>query len=233
MYSLIILAGGFGTRLKSISNGIPKSLMPIGDSVYLDIVLKKIFEHKIERVILSLYFKAELFDTFIKQSRFSNKITRIVEPQPLGTGGAVKFVLKNTKLTNPFFVINGDSLSKINLNKMVEIFKTKKQKSMIGVSNVKDGSRYGSIKIENNNVVSFNEKRVAGPCPINNGYYIFNKQAFEGYEGIFSIEKDLFPNLIKDNQLGSFLVNNDDFIDMGIPDDYKKLCKRYEVKNGI
>ena len=82
------------------------------------------------------------------------------------------------------------------------------------------------VTVQNGNVISFNEKSISGPGWINNGHYIFRKEAFEGYNGAFSLEKDLFPNLLKNNALAVFEVKNDKFIDMGIPSSYEKLKRR-------
>ena len=227
MYDVIILAGGFGTRLKSISNNVPKALMPIGDSIYLDLLLEKIFKNNINHVYLSLYYKPELFQDYIKNSIYKNKLITITEPEPLGTGGAVSYVIKNSSISSPFFVMNGDSMSNINLKTMYTEFLGKKLSAMIGITKVEDSERYGTVSSKDGKVMSFEEKGVTGPGWINNGNYIFKKVAFAGFSGAFSLEKDLFPKLVKDQELGAFKVANDNFIDMGIPEDYDKLCTMY------
>ena len=72
--SIIILAGGFGTRLQSISNGIPKLLMPVGNSVYIDILLDKIFKYDFSNVYLSLHYKPELFHEYIENSIYTHRL---------------------------------------------------------------------------------------------------------------------------------------------------------------
>ena len=102
---------------------------------------------------------------------------------------------------------------------------------MVGISEVKDAERYGTVIMENGNVVSFNEKGVNVRNWINNGHYILAKEVFEGFTGVFSLEKDVFPKMIENLELGAFKVKNDHFIDMGIPKDYNKLCNTFEVNN--
>ena len=93
--SMIILAGGIGSRLKSISGGIPKALMPINDSTFLDLLLEKLFISEVSHIYLSLYYKSELFKDYIDKSNFKMKLSYIVEPEPLGTGGAINYVFNN------------------------------------------------------------------------------------------------------------------------------------------
>lgn len=223
---VIILCGGFGTRIQSISNGIPKALMKLGDSVFLDIILEKVFQYEVSHVYLSLYYKPDLFQEYINNFSYKKKVTYIVEPEPLGTGGAINYVLENSTITSPFFVMNGDSLSDIDLNLMAKEFEKNRYKAMIGISEVKDAERYGTVTVQNRNVVSFKEKGISESGLINNGYYIFKKEAFDGCKGSFALENILFPKLANNRELGAFKVENDNFIDMGVPDDYEKLKRR-------
>lgn len=223
------MVGGLGTRLQSISNGTPKALMPTGGGVYLDFLLEKVFQLDVSQVILSVCYKPELFRDYIRKSDFSNKLLSVVEPKPLGTGGAINFVLDNTNIASPFFTINGDSMSDIDLNEMANEFEKNKYKTMIGVSKVENAERYGAVSVQNGKVTIIKEKGVVGAGWINNGHYIFSKETFEGYSGVFSLEKDLFPKLVTKGDMSVFKVENDNFIDMGIPADYKKFCKMYRV----
>ena len=223
---LIILLGGLGTRLKSISDGVPKSLMPVGEKVYLDILLDKLKLFKIDNIYLSLHYKPELFIKYISQKNLQKKLIPIIEPKPLGTGGAIKYVRDNSSLSDTFFVINGDTFSNINIDLMNKKFNQSNYDCMIGISLVDDCSRYGKIKFENDQLISFNEKSTDSNGWINNGFYIMQKNIFNGFEKIFSLEYDVFPKFINNNKVGVFQVLNDDFIDIGIPKYYKELCKR-------
>jgi D-glycero-alpha-D-manno-heptose 1-phosphate guanylyltransferase len=228
---VLILAGGFGTRLNKISKGTPKALMPIGHGFYLDLLLEKLVNYNIGHIYLSLYYKSELFQNYVQHSIYANKLTTIIEPEPLGTGGAVNYVIENSSISSPFYVINGDSISDINIDKMYIEFEKSQYKAMVGISEVKDAERYGTVIMENGIVVSFNEKGINKRGWINNGHYILIKEVFEGFTGVFSLEKDVFPKMIENLELGAFKVENDHFIDMGIPKDYNKLCNIFEVNN--
>jgi len=231
MNDVIILAGGFGTRLKSVSSGIPKALMPIGNVVYLDLLLEKIFKYKFNHVYLSIHYKPELFQDYILKCVNKGKLTAIIEPKPLDTGGAVTYVIENSSISSPFIVINGDSISDINLDRMFKEFDSNNMTAVVGISEVVNAKRYGTVIEKDGEVLSFNEKNVGGRGWINNGHYIFKKEAFDSFNGAFSLEKDLFPKLVQNHELGSFKVHNDHFLDMGIPDDYEKLCEKYKGLN--
>ena len=78
-------------------------------------ILEKVFKYNIKHVYVSVHFKSGLFQNYIDNSRFKNKLTCVIEPNPLVTGGAVNYVIENTSISSPLFVLNGDSISKINL----------------------------------------------------------------------------------------------------------------------
>ena len=227
--ALILLVGGFGTRLESVSKGIPKALMPVGAGVFLDLLLRRLFKFSIDHVYLSTHYKSQLFFEYIQNSIFKKKISVIVEPDPLGTGGAINYILENAKLASPFFVVNGDSLSDLNLDEMFKEFNKSEMKAMIGISEVSDVSRYGAIEESSGLVISIKEKSFAGSGWINNGHYLFKKEAFEEFNSFFSLEDELLPEIVKNKKCGAFKVLQDTFVDMGIPEDYNKVCTTYST----
>ena len=164
-------------------------------------------------------------------SDYKRKITSLIEPEPLGTGGAIKYIIENTSISDPFFVINGDTLSDTNLDKMNDRFFKRNYDAMVGISHVESASRYGTVKVECDRLVFFSEKGSSSYGWINNGHYILKQDVFNNLSGNFSIEYDVFPINAENNRLGVYKVYNDDFIDMGIPEDYEKLCKKLEVSN--
>ncbi len=227
MNDLILLAGGFGSRMHKVSNGIPKALLPIGNKYFFDLLIERLSSFNINHIYISLHYEADKFIDYLNKTLDQDYFTAIIEPKPLGTGGAIKYVIENSTISSDFAVINSDTLSEIDLDKMFISFDSSIYPSYIGISKVKDCERYGSVIVENGKVVSFLEKGNKGSSWINNGHYIFNKDQFIDYDNPFSLEKKLLPQLVNQNQLGAYKVYNDNFIDMGIPDDYKKLCDKY------
>jgi len=224
---IIILAGGIGERIKSISDGVPKPLMKINNGVFLDLILDKIFkENNNSKVYLSLYYRPDLFQNYLINSPYKDKIITIIEPLQLGTGGAIRNVVEHSNIKSPFIVINGDTLSLINIKLMALEMEKNSYKGMIGISEVEESSRYGSVVVKDGKVIEFKEKSKELGLWINNGHYIFKKEVFSNKMEQFSLEKELLPDMAKKRQLGAFKVIKDDFIDIGIPRDYFKLYNR-------
>ena len=91
--------------MQSVSNGTPKALMSVGNKVYLDLLLDRIFSYQIEHVYLSLYYKPELFASYLKNCYYRDRISVIIEPQPLGTGSAVNYVIQNSNISSGCFCL--------------------------------------------------------------------------------------------------------------------------------
>ena len=224
---LIILAGGFGTRIQSISRGVPKALLPVGDGVFIDKILSKLDKLNIGQIYLSLHYKSELFGEYLKKSSQSNRIAPIIEPEPLGTGGAIKYIINQFAISDPIFVINGDTLSNINFENMRIAFHQSDYDAMIGVSFVENNDRYGTVEFDHDRLTQFTEKNGSHSSGwINNGHYIINAQLFNNMETKFSIEHDVFIKAASEGRLGVFPVEDDEFIDIGIPSDYERLSAK-------
>jgi NDP-sugar pyrophosphorylase family protein len=173
---LILLCGGKGTRIKKVSKGKPKSLLIVNDNIkILDLILKKIRKNSLKRIYLSINKKNK--KDFLIYKKANKYLKLIIENKFLGTGGALKYAIKKEKLTNPFFVINGDTLSiaSSNLHSFLNI--SKKKYSVIGVSKTKKENRYGGINFLKNKVINFKEKKKKSLW-INNGHYLFYKRNF-------------------------------------------------------
>ncbi len=227
--NVIILSGGIGTRIQSISKGIPKALLPVGSRVFLDYIIEWLSKCEVERIILSLYHKPQMFLSYLENGKLPLEAIPIVEPNPMGTGGAVKYVLDNIEISEPFGVINGDTLFDFNLQDMIKTFKNINCSAMISLSHVKNADRYGIVLYEDNKAIAFNEKTSEKSGWINNGCYIFKKDVFDTFEGRFSIEKDFFSELVKQKKLFVYPTHGE-FWDIGIPADYYNFVKNILTK---
>jgi D-glycero-alpha-D-manno-heptose 1-phosphate guanylyltransferase len=204
---IIILAGGFGKRLESVSQDVPKPLIRIGSHVFLDYILDWLSKFDLKKIILSLHYKPEQFVSYIKKRGLPIDIVPLIEPIPMGTGGAIKFVLQNVHIADPFCVLNGDTYLEFDLQDMFR-------------------GRFGAVFCEEDRVLSYSEKMKAHSGWINNGCYFFKKSVFEAYKGNFSIELDLFPCLVKKKLLSVYKTSGE-FFDIGVPEDYERFVKRF------
>ena len=223
--TLIILAGGFGTRLQSILKGNPKPLADINGIPFLQILFINWVNKGFTKFILSLHFESEKIIKIVeelKKSTLQNcQIDYVVEETPLGTGGAIAYVVKILSLKGDFFVANADTWIESGYSEMNKI-----EGNVMGVVHINDTGRYGRVLIDDyQRIVKFEEKNQNDSAGyINAGIYKLNSMLFLEWDGSpYSIEKDMFPNLIYNNCLKGIKLNSN-FIDIGIPEDYLKFC---------
>ncbi len=198
---IIILAGGKGTRLPKSAKNIPKLLVKVGNKSILQHQLDLLKEHGFSDIRLSLGYKA---DQIIKY--LNGKHEYIIEPEPLGTGGAIKFASKD--LNEEFMVLNGDILSKMNFSDFLKFHKSISQNNTLAAWHCPEPRNdYGFLNLENNKILEFQEKPdypIAGH--INAGFYILSPNIFKNFnKKSFSIEKDIFPKLAEKGDLAAFI----------------------------
>lgn len=215
----IILAGGMGTRLRSILQNIPKPMAPIHNKPFLAYLLDYLQSQGIAHVVLSVHYLREQIQDFFKNEYAGIQISYAIEEEPLGTGGAILKSLEKINLDQPVFVLNGDTFLKLNYRKMFhECFE---ENLSMALRKMPDCSRYGAVVLNENHIVAFTEKGIASAGWINGGVYLINPRMLqqEMLPQKFSFETDfLFPSISK-LKPRAFLVD-DYFIDIGIPEDY-------------
>ena len=114
----IVLAGGLGTRLKSVVSNVPKPMAPIGDKPFLEYILKYLKKNGITRAILSVGYKSEIIEEYFGNNFEGIDLVYSVEKEPLGTGGAIKKAMSKVK-SNQVYIINGDTFFDINLKSLI------------------------------------------------------------------------------------------------------------------
>ena len=223
-YTPIILAGGFGSRLRSVVSDRPKVLAEINGKPFITFILNKLENEGFKNIILSTGYMGDMIKKTIGEEYKGLTIKYFKEDKPLGTGGALKNIGKFIKQKN-LLVMNGDTLHNINTRKLIASLKGDND-IILGIYK-NDTSRYGLLKIDRNKLIlSFNEKNNKNKSGlINIGTYFLNKENLLKYnDDIFSIENDYFPKRIKDKKL-YLQISRGKFIDIGIPEDYFKASK--------
>lgn len=194
---VIILAGGRGTRLPISARDIPKPLVEVAG--------RPIIQHQIERfhaaglsdIRLALHFRADQIIDFINRNSYACEY--VIEPEPLGTGGAVRFAMRD--LTGPALILNGDILGNFDLRAMTDSYRPGEATLMAHWK--EDARDFGLLHIEGDRVMRFMEKpkeAVAGYTSV--GCYILEPEHFAGIpEGPFMLERDLFPELARQGRI--------------------------------
>ncbi len=226
----IILAGGKGTRLKSVVDDIPKPMAPINDIPFLHILLDYLYNAGMQNINIAVGYKKEIIMNYFGNAYRGMKISYTIEDKPLGTGGAI---LKSSRVFkgNPFFVFNGDTLFFADLWEMEKEFLSHDSDLVMAIKPMKNFDRYGTVTINDENIITtFNEKKYCENGNINGGIYLMDNSLFliDDFKETFSFEKEVFENnfnklKIKGIKLDSY------FIDIGIPSDYFKAEKDFKL----
>lgn len=227
----IILAGGFGTRLQSVVSDVPKPMAPVNSEPFLNYIFDYLKFFKMEHVVLSTGYLSEKISQYYLDEFRGMKISYTKEELPLGTGGGIRLAMEKCT-TNEVLVLNGDSFFDVNLNLYFHEHDKKKADCSLALREVKNASRYGTIKLGNGNTIdSFNEKdNLNQPGLINGGVYILKKDVFVNKtqaDQAFSIEKDFFEKRIQEVTIFGYEYDGY-FIDIGIPEDYKKAQEDFK-----
>ena len=215
----IVLAGGFGTRLKSVVKDLPKPLAEVSGKPFLHYVLDNLRDGGVEKTLLSVgYMHNRVIDAIGTEFR-GMEIDYVIEDAPLGTGGAIREALKLAR-SKDVVVVNGDSILLGALNPMSCFHHDEMASITIAVKYVPDTARYGAVTINGGRLELFGEKNTVGPGYINTGVYIIDRRRAEVMDihlDSFSFERDF---LMK-NPRGVFAFKTDAyFIDIGVPEDY-------------
>ena len=226
---VLILAGGFGTRLRSITHDLPKPLANINGKPFLQYLLESLIQQSFCHFILSLHYQADMIVKFIREflatSPRSIQIDYIIEPEPLGTGGAIKYAAIESGLSNDMcLIINGDTFLPGGVKKLYNQCLIH-PRTTLGLISMKKNDRYGSVSLDGDMIISFNEKnKTESQCLINSGSYSVQTEPLVNHnKDIFSLESDFFPLLVSRKQLYGFNLKTP-FIDIGVPEDYNKFC---------
>jgi D-glycero-alpha-D-manno-heptose 1-phosphate guanylyltransferase len=229
MDPLLILAGGFGTRLSSILGEKPKVMADINGINFLSIQMYAWKAQGIRTFIFLLHHKAaeiiEFLTLEMNKSLKGCSVEWVVEDAPLLTGGAVKNAIDKLKISGNFFLTNADTW----LSGGISVLSKAKVPS-IGVVNVIDTSRYGEIIFDKDNVVTFFSEKNGEHNRgwINSGLLFLNSNLFSKFRlECFSLEEHFLPALVANKQLNVVKLQYD-FFDIGTPDDYKKFLFFFE-----
>lgn len=212
----VFLVGGLGTRLKDLTRHTPKPMIDVAGRPLLDILLEEAARQGFTDILLlGGYLGAQMLDRYDGKTVRGATVRVLVEPEPLGTGGALRFALPH--LAPQFLLANGDTFFDINLRALAA--QVPANGCTMALCTSVQGARYGRVGLEGDLVRSFHAPGESTHGPINGGIYAISRAIVSRIgDGPVSLEGAIFPALAREGLLRGAVFDNY-FIDIGIPDD--------------
>lgn len=195
----IILAGGFGKRLKPITDYVPKPLVPIKNIPIIDWQIKYLKKFGVDEVIVSTGYKKDMIENYLKSKDHNINIKYAHEKSPLGTGGAIKKAGKLIK-DDVFFVMNGDIITNIDLNKMIS--------TPNSIASIELRTNFGILDVKDDKITKFREKKEISDLWMNAGIYFLERKILKKLPLKGDIEKTFFPEFAEKNLLNLIKFKN-------------------------
>ena len=229
----VVLVGGEGTRMRPLTETTPKPLIPLVDRPGLDHVLDHLARHGVHEVVLSSPYLERTFHPFIAARHGDPALTWITEDQPLGTGGAIVNALPSLG-DEPFFALNGDILTDLDLTAMLAFHRDRATAITIALHHVEDARAFGLVPTDpNGRVQEFREKpEELVPGDINAGTYLIDPAVLKDWtpDRLISIEREIFPAVIQAGHPVYGFPGECYWMDLGTPEKY--LQAHFDLLDG-
>jgi D-glycero-alpha-D-manno-heptose 1-phosphate guanylyltransferase len=227
----IILAGGLGTRLRSVVSELPKCMAPVAGKPFLHYVIAHLQKEGIQNFIFSVGYKSESIISFVKENLPGTDFQFSIEDEPLGTGGAIQLAIEKSIEKN-ILVCNGDTLFNVHVNELNNFHVQHDSDCTLCLKPMNSFDRYGVVELDNDNlIISFKEKHFYENGLINGGVYALNTKSFlnKNLPEKFSFEKDYLEKFVDERKMYG-LIQNEYFIDIGIPEDYERAQREFKIE---
>lgn len=224
----VVLVGGFGTRLRPLTNDVPKPMLPVVHRPMIVRLVERLAAGGVTDVVLALGFKPEPFEAAFPGGRVMGtpgvRVHYAVEPEPLDTGGAIAFAARHVGADDTFVVANGDVITDLDVGRLVAEHRRIRCDATIHLTPVDDPSAFGVVETDGDIVRRFVEKPAPGETDsnlINAGTYVFEPAVLDLIEPDqrVSIERSTFPSLVADRRLAA-VATDDYWLDTGRPELY-------------
>jgi len=222
----LILAGGAGTRLRSVlGENLNKPMAPIAEKPFLEYLVTRLHKQGIDDIILCVGYKAALIESYFgRGDRWGVRLTYSRETELLGTGGAVKLA-EDLLRGDDFILLNGDSFFDVDVADLARFHNEVGADATLALAHVSNAQRFGAVRLDDERrIIGFTEKdNEVRPGLINGGIYILARDVLSLIPPgrICSLERDVFPLLMARNLYGRSY--REYFIDIGVPADYERL----------
>ncbi len=221
-FEAVVLAGGKGTRLAQAVPDVPKPLAPVCGRPFVKFVLDALARQGCRHVVMAVGHRRQMIIDAIGSQYRGMDVDYSEEDDALGTGGAVARALPLCD-DDGVIVVNGDTFVDVDYRAMLGCMDAGEHDAVIAVCQMEDCSRYGRVEVSEGRVVGFEEKRSGVAGNINSGTYCLSKGCLGGFPTCFSLEHDGFEKMLLQGRLGAVPASRPClFIDIGIPDDYRR-----------
>ena len=228
---VIVLAGGLGTRLRSVVSDVPKCMAPVNGKPFLYYLLSALAKYRVGRVVLSVGYKHECIEDWVRlqEGVFPFEIDFALEETPLGTGGDIRFALEKCH-SDAICVMNGDSFLDLDLTQLRKTHRQSGKLLTMAVKHLVNFDRYGTVSLDAHGVVTgFHEKRFCEDGYINAGIYMIgDRNLLKDMPEIFSFETDFLQPKAAEGAVQGY-ISDGYFIDIGIPQDYAKANEDFKT----
>jgi mannose-1-phosphate guanylyltransferase len=218
----VILVGGEGTRLRPLTDTVPKAVMPLAGRPFLSYMIDWLGRHGVVEAVLACGFKADRVHEVLGEGYDGVRLRYVEEPEPRGTAGAIKFAAE--QLPDRFLALNGDVLTDLDLTALISFHQQQESRATLGLYSVDDPTGYGLVRTGSDGVIEeFLEKPEPGQAEageINAGTYVLEHSVLDMVpeDRMVSIERDVFPRLIGQGLHGLPLKGY--WMDIGTPQRY-------------
>jgi len=224
---VVLMVGGLGTRLRPLTENMPKPMLKVGNKPILETIILNFKKHGFINIILSVSYKSEIIEEYFGDgSKFGVNIEFVHEDKRMGTAGALG--LMKEKLNEPFFVMNGDLLTNINFEHMMEFHLSKNSVATMGVREYDFQVPYGVVNLEQENITSIEEKPIQRFF-VSAGVYVLNQEVldFIPQNDFFDMPK-LFEKTIDAQMKTISFPIREYWIDIGRLEEFEKANKEYQ-----
>ncbi len=230
MTTCILLAGGLGTRLRSALPGVAKCLAPVADRPFLQVQLAQLSSQGMERFVLALGHLAGQVIEVARGLRHSFALEWLVEPRPLGTGGAALFAMHHAALSEAV-IANADTFLRADLGALIAPLDGDREEIRMLALRADNASRFGRVVVDGGKAKAFMPRGSSRSGLINAGIYRVRRSALAKYRPgqTFSLEADVIEALAARGKVAAAVVPGT-LTDIGVPSDYLRFCRSEEAK---
>ena len=223
---VVLMVGGLGTRLRPLTDKVPKPMLKVGNKPILETIILNFKKYGFTNIILSVSYKSEIIESYFQDgSNFGVNIEYIYEKQRMGTAGALS--LMREKLNEPFFVMNGDLLTNINFEQMMDYHLSNHSIATMGVREYDFQVPYGVVNIDNKNIIGIEEKPIHKFFVSGGVYILDNKILTLVPDNQFYDMPTLFEKIIEKKMKAISFPIHEYWLDIGRIEEYKRANDEY------